>query len=192
MVREDLTLDREAAVRRREHHVESLLLAAGLADASAARDAFFSMYVGAEFFTLYPDVPDTLRQLHEAGYRLGVVSNWESRLQKLCASHGIDCYFDFWVVSEIEGYSKPHPQLYRRALELADARPDEVLHVGDKLREDVEGAAQVGIKTVLLDRAGAIADYEPRITSLPELLPLLEQHATPSSRQPPPGTARDG
>jgi putative hydrolase of the HAD superfamily len=173
-VGEDLTLNCEAAARRRELHVASILELAGVSDSAAAREAFFALYVGPDFFTLYPDVPETLQWLHAAGYRLGIVSNWEPRLALLCAAHGIGQYFDFVVVSELEGYSKPHPHLYRRALAAARARPDEVLHVGDKLREDVEGAAQVGIRAVLIDRAGTSEEYAPRITSLPELIPLLK------------------
>jgi HAD superfamily hydrolase (TIGR01662 family) len=178
IVGDDLTLNRQAAARRRTLHVENVIKLAGVADPGTASEAFFALYVGTDFFTLYPDVPDTLHHLHAAGYQLGIVSNWEPRLSALCAAHGIDRYFRFNVVSEIEGYSKPHPHLYRRALELANAPPEQVLHIGDKMLEDVEGAAQVGIRAVLLDRAGATEGYQPRITSLSELVALLEEGAT--------------
>lgn len=172
-VGEDLVLNRDAARRRRELHVASILELAGVADPRTASEAFFAIYTGPDFFTLYPDVPETLDWLRTAGYGLGIVSNWEPRLPQLCAAHGIDRFFDFAVVSEVEGFSKPHPHLYRRALEVAGARPEEVLHVGDRLREDVEGAAQVGIRAVLLDRSGTIDGYQPRITTLTELVELL-------------------
>src|SRR5581483_7520429 len=95
-------------------------------------------------------------------------------LAALCEAHGIGHAFDFTVVSELEGYSKPHPQLYRRALELAGEPAERVLHVGDKLREDVEGAASVGIRAILVDRNGRGSnDYEPRISSLDELPALI-------------------
>jgi HAD superfamily hydrolase (TIGR01662 family) len=177
IVAEDLRLNCEAAALRRALHVEHVIRLAGVVDQDAAAEAFLALYVGTGFFTLYPDVPQTLQQLYAAGYQLGIVSNWEPRLPALCAAHGIDRYFQFSVVSELEGYSKPHPHLYRRALELANAAPEQVLHVGDKLREDVEGAAQVGIRTVLLDRAGANPDYQPRITTLLELVRLLDDVA---------------
>ena len=155
-------------------HVTSILDLAGVSDPRTAREAFFALYIGPRFFTLYPDVPETLHQLQATGYRLGIVSNWEPRLELLCAAHGIGHYFDFAVVSELEGYAKPHPHLYRRALEAAGARPDQVLHVGDKLREDVDGAAQVGIRAILVDRTGSAEGYKPRITSLTEIVTLLE------------------
>ncbi|HZT07133.1 MAG TPA: HAD-IA family hydrolase [Chloroflexota bacterium] len=179
---DDLSLDAAATARRRELHVETILSLAGVADASAARSAFFDLYVGTRFFTLFPDVPDALRALQERGYRMGIVSNWESRLMSLCAAHGIADAFDFAVVSELEGYVKPHARLYRRALELAGVPPERVVHVGDKVREDVGGAASVGIAAVLLDRQGqSTGDYQPRISSLAELPSLLDSFAAASS-----------
>jgi FMN phosphatase YigB (HAD superfamily) len=173
-VTEDLVLDAASAVRRRDLHVDHVLTRAGLAGCDAARSAFFDIYVGTGFFTIFPDVVETLDALRSAGYRLGIVSNWEARLLELCAAHGIADRFDFAVISEIEGFSKPHPHLYRRALELAAVPAEQVVHVGDKLREDVEGASSVGIRAVLLDRKGDPAvEYEPRISSLAELPALL-------------------
>jgi putative hydrolase of the HAD superfamily len=171
----DLLLDSASAVRRRTLHVETILDRAGVLNRDQARSAFFDLYIGTDFFRLYSDVIDTLQTLRAAGYRLGIVSNWESRLLELCAAHGIAEAFDFAVVSEIEGYSKPHPYLYRRALELAGVEANRALHVGDKMREDVEGAAAVGIRTVLIDRTrNPEIDYAPKIASLTELPSVLE------------------
>lgn len=174
-VGDDLTLDCTASAGRRALHVETLLSLSGVVNCSEARGVFFDLYVGTEFFTLYPDVPEALERLRVGGYRLGIVSNWESRLLDLCAAHGIASYFDFAVISEVEGFVKPHPYMYRRALELASASANRVVHVGDSLRDDVEGAAALGIRGILLDRSGACAtDYQPRIGSLAELGRVLD------------------
>jgi putative hydrolase of the HAD superfamily len=174
-VDDDLKLDCEASTRRRWLHVDTFLSLCGLQGCADARAAFYDLYVGTEFFTLYPDVPGALKALKHAGYRLGIVSNWESRLLELCSAHGIADRFDFAVVSEIEGFVKPHPHMYRRALELAGEPRDRVVHVGDSLRDDVEGAAAVGVRGILLDRTGSHGeDYEPRITSLAELDRVLD------------------
>jgi putative hydrolase of the HAD superfamily len=173
-VGDDLTLDCTASAGRRALHVDTLLALSGVTNCSEARTVLYDLYVGTQFFTLHPDVPEALERLRTAGYRLGLVSNWESRLLDLCAAHGIATYFDFAVVSELEGYVKPHPHMYRRALELSGDPPDQVVHVGDSLRDDVQGAAAVGIHGILLDRSGASAtDYEPRIRSLAELDEVL-------------------
>jgi putative hydrolase of the HAD superfamily len=171
---EDLTLDPEHTAGRRHVHVDTILRLAAVPDCDTARQAFFDLYVSTELFTLFPDAAPTLACLRAGGYRLGIVSNWEPRLRLLCAAHGIDEYFDFAVISEVEGYFKPHPRLYERALELAGVPPEDVVHVGDKMREDVEGATAVGISAILLDRTGSLETaHRPRITSLHELPEVL-------------------
>jgi putative hydrolase of the HAD superfamily len=55
--------------------------------------------------------------------------------------------------------------------------PEETLHVGDSLRDDVEGATKVGMGAVLLDRQGKQADPSIRsintLAELPRILDLL-------------------
>jgi HAD superfamily hydrolase (TIGR01509 family) len=172
---DDVSLDCNASARRRAMHVDTLLSLSGLEGHAPARAAFFDLYVGTEFFTIYSDVSETLQRLRSAGCRLGIVSNWESRLPELCTAHGIAEYFDFTVVSEVEGFVKPHPHIYRRALELAGAPAERVVHVGDSLRDDIQGAAAVGIRGILVDRTGASpVGYEPRISSLADLDRVLD------------------
>jgi FMN phosphatase YigB (HAD superfamily) len=76
--------------------------------------------------------------------------------QKLERS-GIRQYFDAVVISEEVGYLKPHPEIFRIALEqtagitAADdpqawkALKEETLMVGDDARNDIEGAQIFGI-----------------------------------------------
>jgi beta-phosphoglucomutase-like phosphatase (HAD superfamily) len=65
------------------------------------------------------------------------------------------------------GLRKPDPMIYRLALELLDVEPGEAVFVGDRLFEDVRGAAELGMTTVqaLWFRAdehpdGAEPDYQ--------------------------------
>jgi HAD superfamily hydrolase (TIGR01509 family) len=171
---DDLRLDAAACAARRQIHVETIVEMARPGDRVALTDALYGLYVNTELFTLFPDVSPTLRHLTSQGYRLGIVSNWEPRLRELCAAHDIDEFFDFAVISEVEGYTKPHPYLYQRALELAGEPPQTVVHVGDKLLEDVGGATALGITAVLLDRSDTLdCPHEPRIRSLAELPKVL-------------------
>jgi putative hydrolase of the HAD superfamily len=66
-------------------------------------------------------------------------------------------------------------------LEQAKVDPSEVIHVGDHLDADVEGARAVGIEGVLIDRAGRYADLPDDVTvirSLDELLPIVDARLT--------------
>ena len=65
------------------------------------------------------------------------------------------------------------------AAHLASCRLDHLLHVGDSLETDVEGAQAVGVRAVWLNRNGAFNDtgIEPdyqiaTLTDLPALLSL--------------------
>jgi putative hydrolase of the HAD superfamily len=172
----DHTISAELAQRRRELLVEGVLERVGIdaAHAHAIAADFRASWIGTGIFQMYPEVPDVLRLLRAAGYRLGIVSNWEPRLPQLCASHGILDQFEFVVSSESEGYVKPHRRLFERALELAGVGPAEAIHVGDSYPEDVEGARGLGIQAVLIDRgAKGRVPYWPTIQSLAELPPLL-------------------
>ena len=81
---------------------------------------------------------------------------------------------------------KPHPSIFRAALQLLDVTPAEAVMVGDSFKHDVEGALNVGMRAVLLNRGDAAApkvdalrrgsgqgDVVPVIGSLRELIPLV-------------------
>jgi len=128
-------------------------------------------------FALYEDVTPTLDTLQRQGFKLGLLSNNEGDINKLCERIGLSPYLDFALNSEESGLAKPHPSIFLEALNKARVEPDEALHVGDQYESDVKGALGVGIHPVLLDRDGlkpAIQDC-PTIRSLPELLDLLEK-----------------
>jgi putative hydrolase of the HAD superfamily len=92
-----------------------------------------------------------LESLRSRGLKLGLVSNafdpgWLLRrdLQQM----GIAERIDFAVFSSEVGKRKPHPEIFERALTALDASAEESLFVGDRLFEDVRGAAEVGMTTV--------------------------------------------
>lgn len=72
---------------------------------------------------------------------------------------------DLCVLSGMVGSRKPSGRLFQAALEAVKARgltPDQVLHVGSRLRDDLLGARKVGFKTALFlgDKASAQVDSE--------------------------------
>src|SRR5215211_6799244 len=111
-----------------------------------------------------------LESLRERGLKLGLVSNsfdpgW--RLHRDLGQMGIAQRLDFSVFSSEVGLRKPHPAIFERALEGLGIEARRSLFVGDRLYEDVRGAAEVGMTTVqaLWFRAdehpdGAEPDYQ--------------------------------
>ena len=169
----DYCVDQILAARRRERFVEALVDGLGISARQwhLARQHIQAALAGRHLFALYPDVPPTLRALRRAGYRLGIISNWSPELVAFCADHGIGSAFELILASEAEGYAKPSPALFQRALTRAGADPEEAVHVGDSLEHDVLGAAAVGMAAVLVDRGGYYPPgiWRPTVSRLDEL-----------------------
>jgi HAD superfamily hydrolase (TIGR01549 family) len=137
------------------------------------------MFLVTSHWHIFPDAYGALSGLRERGLTIGAVSNWVWNLPELL--HALDLVggFDFIAASARIGYEKPHPRIFEWALEQAGTTPDAVIHVGDHIGADVEGALAVGITPVLIDRferhtADELPAGVPRITTLDELMPLVD------------------
>ena len=127
-------------------------------------------------WTLYPDVLPTLRQLHEQGYIIGVISDWSSSLPAgILLPLGVGPYISFMVVSTVQREAKPGSGLYMEALSRAGVQPEEAVHIGDNYINDILGARAAGIRGVLLDREERHTSPLdcPRISTLLDLPALL-------------------
>jgi len=122
-------------------------------------------------FVLFEDAVPTLKLIKEKRLKIGLLSNLQREINSMCVELGVDRYVDFSVTSGDVGADKPRPPIFLRALELAGARPDETVHVGDQYQNDVVGARGVGINPILLDRNDLYAEITdcPRIKSLAEI-----------------------
>jgi HAD superfamily hydrolase (TIGR01549 family) len=146
-------------------------------------DAFYrrlaEMFMLTSHWHVFPDVLPALDELKARGLTIGAVSNWVWNLPELLHSLEIVSYFDFIAASARIGFEKPHPQIFRWALEQAGTSAETVIHVGDHIGADVEGARGVGIAPVLIDRSGRVPPSEvpdgvPVISSLEELVPIVD------------------
>jgi HAD superfamily hydrolase (TIGR01549 family) len=144
----------------------------------------FETFIRLESYRLYEDSLPVLEQLHGTGVTLGVISNWEEWLGALMDHLDIARYFDVVVPSGTAGFEKPDAAIFQHALDAANVAPQEAVHIGDSLRDDVHGAAAVGMRPILLDRHDRIfpilpgadgADSQPvaRVRSLLEVPALL-------------------
>ena len=113
--------------------------------------------LGGAFFgrRLYDDAAETLRGLRSRGYRLGCVTNrafgGPAFVQEV-AEHGLADLLEVMAVSCDVGYMKPHPRIFRHALDLLRVAPEEAVMVGDSLRADVGGAQALGLTAVWCQR----------------------------------------
>jgi putative hydrolase of the HAD superfamily len=128
-------------------------------------------------FTAFPDTGPALSQLRRLELRLVVVSNWDVSLPGVLAGLGLNAWLDGVVTSAEVGAGKPDGAIFERALEIAGVGPSEAVHVGDSLREDIQGARAAGIEPVLITRGASAGRSGPdellTIGSLSELPPLV-------------------
>ena len=98
----------------------------------------------------------TLSTLQERGFRLGLLTNRENldRFRGIVEQFELHHYFGMLLTAGEVGVSKPHPGIFRAALDRMDATADESLYVGDNYWADVVGAERAGIRPVLLDPLG--------------------------------------
>ena len=124
-------------------------------------------------FTAYPDVVPALDELRGLGLRLVVASNWDCSLPARLDAAGVLELVDGVVTSAEVGAAKPNPRVFVRALAVAGVDAAAARHVGDKVDNDVEGAAAAGVRGVLLQREGDPPPGVEAIGSLRELRGLL-------------------
>ncbi|XP_065861407.1 uncharacterized protein [Euphorbia lathyris] len=88
---------------------------------------------------------ETLLFLKDAGVKLAVVSNFDTRLRKLLKDLNVIDLFDALIISSEVGYEKPDPNIFKAALDEIGVGCRKAVHIGDDLKADKDGANAVGI-----------------------------------------------
>lgn len=118
----------------------------------------FDHFLTAEPWVLYPEVPEMLALWRSNGIQLGVLSNFDSRLQPVLAALEISQFFSSVTISTAVGAAKPDPAIFRAALaqhhlaNLSAEQSELAWHIGDSWKEDVVGAHGAGLTPVWLNR----------------------------------------
>ena len=142
----------------------------------AAASEIYEDWAGNHHFCLYDDVLGALEALRARRIRVGLISNGHRRLDAFQAHFALDGLVAVSVSSLDHGYMKPHPSIFRSALELMDVPAAEAVMVGDSLLHDVAGARHIGMRGILLARGGGAPHADPDvpvIRSLSELSALV-------------------
>ena len=85
-------------------------------------------------------------------FHLAVISNFDGRLRVILEHLAVSKFFSHVFLSSELGADKPDAEIYRRALRLSGASPNETLHVGDDPERDWEGATAAGLSIFRLER----------------------------------------
>ena len=114
-----------------------------------ALNVFFQDYV--DSLELRPYAKKLIKRIKE-NCKLGLVSNFTyapvvyASLRKL----GINQFFDAVLVSDENGWRKPHKRIFLEALRKLQVTAEEAIFIGDSPLEDIKGAKEIGMKTVFV------------------------------------------
>jgi putative hydrolase of the HAD superfamily len=135
-------------------------------------DEVYEKFRGSEGWVLFPETLDVLESLKDQGLKLGVVSNFDSRIYSVLDSLGIRRFFDAITLSSETGFCKPHPEIFEAAVAQLGVPASRTLLIGDSPYDDVEAAIRAGLSAILIDRTGRHASKQhlDRISSLREVL----------------------
>jgi putative hydrolase of the HAD superfamily len=130
----------------------------------------YERFRGAGGWSLFPETRETLEALKGQGLKLGIISNFDSRIYSVLDALGIRSFFDSVTISSEAGYAKPHPEIFLAAVRALDVPAWRALFVGDSLSDDVEAGNAAGLDAVLVDRTDHYVGVPfPRIRSLLEV-----------------------
>ncbi|MEK7216813.1 MAG: HAD family hydrolase, partial [Chloroflexota bacterium] len=127
-----ISVSSEAFARYKVDVIVERLKAAGIAGplpALAAR--ILELDTQPDMYRLYDETPAVLDSLAAAGHAMGIISNHEWDLPELIDGLGLGGVFPVVVTSARVGYRKPHPAIYREALDRAGAAPQHAVMIGD-------------------------------------------------------------
>ena len=133
-------------------------------------DELWSWYGKPEAWSANPQSGEVLIELVQRGLIVGIASNFDSRLAALIDEiPDLAIARDRCVISSRIGWRKPAREFFSAVVQNAGTPPDQVLYVGDDVRNDIQGARSAGLRSCLYDPEAQIDDG-PSIRCLRDLL----------------------
>jgi putative hydrolase of the HAD superfamily len=175
-----------------EHHFDKLLQRLRPSSLSRVNPALIvaagvAAYHDTKFRELKPfdDVIPLLRDLKEAGLRVGIITHgWTVKQAEKLVRLKLVQYLDPKAVfiSDQIGISKPNPKLYLTALRDLALEPARAMYVGDSPEHDIAPPHSIGMITVWATRAakrtlggtGIVPDHT--VANFGELRRILREH----------------
>ncbi|NXL67102.1 HDHD3 protein, partial [Chordeiles acutipennis] len=137
-------------------------------------EQLYTDFCNAQNWELLPGANQTLSQCCQRGFYMGVISNFDRRLENILSHCNLRHHFHFVLTSEDVGFAKPDRRIFEKALHLAGVPPEQAAHVGDDYTRDYRAARAVGMHSFLLRAAGQSQEPEvPPEHVLPTLSHLL-------------------
>jgi putative hydrolase of the HAD superfamily len=92
-------------------------------------------------------------------YRLHIITNGFAEVQfRKLKNSNIRSYFQTITNSEMAGVKKPNPIIFEYALDLAKAKKESSIMIGDCLEADVKGALNAGLDAIFFNESNVQAE----------------------------------
>lgn len=103
-----------------------------------------------------PNAYEVLKELNNRGYKLGLISNTiTNRVKELMLNNGLSEFMEFELYSHKELIRKPNKEIFQKAVNKINLKPEECVYVGDTIDKDVNGAKNAGFaEAILFDNDG--------------------------------------
>ncbi len=151
--------------------------AGGVSDFEAFFDELYDTFAEVSCWQLFPDALEVLTELKRRKKRIAIISNWDSRLFKICEGFGIHTHVEFILASAVFGAAKPSPRIFEEALRRTKVSAAEAVHIGDSFEDDIRGARAVGMSAIWInqyplkgDTVHPLAQTTPTIRQLKDLI----------------------
>ena len=147
--------------------------------------------VYADSFLDYPppahsDAVDVLKSVHAMGLRIGMISNTGmtpgSTFRTYLANTGMLGYFDTLTFSDEVKMAKPAKEIFLLTLRAMNSVPEQTVHIGDSVRNDVAGAKLCGLRTVWITGFSEREDPDDPMTEPDETVDGLAEVVTAIQR----------
>lgn len=135
-------------------------------DDPALFEALYDWYAQPRAWWVDTDALRVLGLLSRQGIRLGILSNWDTRLRALYHRFALDRLFPYLICSAEVECAKPDPAIFQIACRVAGVSPRESVHVGDHPSNDVAGASRAGMVGLLFDDDRGWPGFESEIAVL--------------------------
>jgi putative hydrolase of the HAD superfamily len=118
---------------------------------------------------VYSDAISAVKSLKERGLLIGIIANQPASIRNSLIRDGFEKFLDFIGISEVVGLEKPNPKFFEFAVNELNLNPNEIVHIGNRIDNDVKPAKSIGMKTIWVMRGEANPDPSREDLSLPDL-----------------------
>lgn len=120
------------------------------------------------------NLEETFSSLQQKELKLALLSNTgfiDGKTMRMALDRlGVLRFFDITLFSNEVAVAKPHRKIYDMFVARSGFNPGQILHIGDNIHADYEGAVQSGLRALLYDPKGVHVGDAETIKSLEELL----------------------